>query len=207
MKFVFAAVILISFAASLLKADDLKMKDGKIYKNVAIIDSTDNFYSVLFQDGTRAKLRRDLIEEIHWEKVTVNLPLISTAADSSLNPMNRHKEFNFSQKKTTFPNLTLLPITVLAGALAYDFFADATDISKNIDEQKSFLPQIEVYPGNENLRRIKESIDRLESRKKSKRVLGIVSVAVGIANSIIALYPVEVEIAPNQVAVSYRYNF
>jgi hypothetical protein len=83
----------------------------------------------------------------------------------------------------------LLPISLLAFGLTWDFFTQASDAGKAIDD----------------LNKLKLDTSDLEAMKTRKTILGIVCAVVGVVNTVIAVFPVQVRANSNSLTVSYNF--
>lgn len=61
--FIFCLLVFLTYAATIY-AEDIKLKDGTILKNVTIVSSNESFYSIILEDGSKSKIRKDLIDNI-----------------------------------------------------------------------------------------------------------------------------------------------
>lgn len=208
MKLLFTAIILLAVVSSFINADDLKTKDGKVIKNITIVDSTEYYYSIQFPDGSRSRFRKDLIEEIVRTDGTILKIGKIVEKDSVVRQDLTQREptptnLNIRQNKKTYPNLAFLTVTALSSALAIDLFSDIGDINKSIDLNTKSLDGLSGTAS----RTILDEIDRLKGRKITKTFLGVISLIIGVVSTVYALAPVEVTAGPNQVAVNYRNEF
>jgi hypothetical protein len=95
------------------------------------------------------------------------------------------------KKVFEYPNLKLLPISVLSIALSVDYLMDANKIDEDIDDIKK------IYP--------KQDVSSMEGERNRKRLLGITFSLVGLVNTLISIQSVEVSASPNSLSVSYRF--
>lgn len=91
------------------------------------------------------------------------------------------------------PNLKLLPISVLAFGLTWDFFARASDAGNAIDEINKLPPAL------------RPDTSDLEALRSRRTILGIACAVVGVINTVIAVLPVQIRANSSSVTVSYNF--
>jgi len=89
----------------------------------------------------------------------------------------------------TYPNIILLPISVIAFGLAWDYFEDVSQLSETIDQ----------------FQKLKLDTSKLESSKTRKTILGVAFALAGVVNTIIAFEKVEVKVSPNSLSFVYHF--
>jgi hypothetical protein len=192
-----------------LKADDIYLKNGKAYYNVTISDSTDNIYILRFYPtGTAKVLKNDIVKLIR--KVAV--PELGSKFDDAdfdiENYLAIKKETELKSKieetlndKNALPTLLmqkkkvkltfLLPVSVIAFGLTYDYLKQADNIQSTIDFYKKYNPNTDT--------------GSLESEKSRKTVLGVLFGLVGVANTILSFQEVEIYSTPSEIGISYNF--
>lgn len=82
----------------------------------------------------------------------------------------------------TYPNIILLPISVIAFGLAWDYFEDVSILQK-----------------------YKSPSSEWKSAKTRKTILGVAFALAGVVNTIIAFEKVEVKVSPNSLSFVYHF--
>jgi hypothetical protein len=174
----------------ILFAEDIHLKNGSKYTNVTISDSTGSFYKLALYPNGVTKISKSDVEKIIYTPVDIKEPSVIS---SSINNAMRFENNTNSEiaKNYSTPNLKLLPISLLAGLLVYDYFSDAGDIQDQID----------AYA------KLKLNTDDLDSKKSRKTIMGITCVVVAVINTVISFQHVEIEANQDKVALNYKYQF
>jgi hypothetical protein len=93
------------------------------------------------------------------------------------------------EEKYYYPNINLLPVSIISFALAYDNFSEISQLDKAID----------------NFKILKLDTSELESTKGKKMLLGGIFILIGVAN--LGFVAQEVEIKAMHNSLSIVYNF
>ena len=175
--------ILILLSSSM--ADDIYFKRGQIIKNVKIIEET-AFDIVIQTTNNQHKLRKETILRIVEKPFDPNIEteVIKASEDFTLSDSDKPPTI-----KKEFPNLILLPVSVLSFLLSWDYFSQASDIQNTIDVFKDL--------GGDT--------DELESTKTRKTIIGVGCAAIGVVSAIIAFTPKEIRISSNQISLNYHF--
>ena len=147
--------ILVLFSVSLAFADDIHLRDGRIWRNFQAIDTVAGI--VTFR-GTNKTIRIPVgdmaaIEVAQYDpnaSSTLESPAVQRAASSS---------------KPT--NLSLLPVGILAFALSWDYFSQAADIDKTLADYD----------------KLKLDTSTLRSSRDRKTAIAVVSLLAGIVST------------------------
>jgi len=182
----------ILFCSSLAIADDIKFRDGSFLKNVQVTDTTDGKITVKYLATTR-----------HFPLSTIDA--ITKADYDYTQPSPYYTSEQFMNDPlaqvhpaptgitgaviVTRPNLKLLPLSLLAVGLSWDYFAQASDLGDLIDATSKF--------GGDT--------SELESAHTRKTILGVTFLAAGIVNAYISLQSVEIKASPNSIAIAYKF--
>lgn len=94
------------------------------------------------------------------------------------------------KRQYTCPNLKLLPISFITFALTYDYFKEASEIKKVIED----LEELNVKP--------EKSLIRKMNRKNT---FGYIFLGAGIINTFISFNKVELHVEPNELWLSYKF--
>lgn len=172
--------ILLLIAAALL-ADDIYLKNGDLYKNVEIL-KTENRIVFLRATTGEFQLPVDRIQKIDQKpfdssapSVTVSAPALKTRSDS--------------QAVARYPNGMLWPITVLAGVVALDAFAEAGDVQQSIDE----LDKAGMRTGD------------LEAIKTRKLIVGGCAAVAAVLNTVIVMQRAEFTATDTMIGLAYNF--
>jgi len=218
------SLILVSLLLlQLCSADDIYLKDGAILKNVKLLEYRNQFgkQSCIFLfNGREYFYAVDVIEKIDpvpYDPAAVSVREKTTPGDVLSSP-NSQQQFAPLQKDTlkllyerlatfyappkkVYPNLIWLSVSAISAVIAWDAFSDVGDIQDNIDvieqnriAQKAILG-IDVSPDN----------SRYESAKARKSVLGVISLAAGIASFSYSIQSVEIKSDGKSLSLAYHF--
>jgi len=135
-------------------------------------------------DTTEGRITVSWVNETrHYPLTTIEEIIRSPYDPSKPSPYLSAKELTGNPEPTTsgvslkndYPNLKLLPVSIIAFGLSWDYFKRASDLSS---------------AGFENTR---------------ETVLGAVFIGAGIVNAIISFQSVEVKASANNLSLSYRF--
>lgn len=200
MKKVF--VLLFLFAVSVF-ADNIHMKDGRIFFNVRIIKTRENLIEFQFNNLTKAVM---LIDVLKVDTVTYDPSNITVIGDS-LTDFEAQMKKNLQQKRSQFfqkqPNkfvevqqkssihlsTPFILTASLAGLLSINFFLESADISDNIDQFK----------------KLKLDTSSLESRKTRMMLLGVSTMLVSAFALASSFQDFEIVATPSSLSVSYNF--
>ncbi len=168
-------LLAILLAFSLSYADDIKFKSGGWLKNVMVTDTTEGRITVKFINETHHYPLNTIAEVIKSTYDPTKPSPYFPAEQVEANPELGAVGINAGRE---YPNLKLLPISIIAFGLSYDFFQTASDIGDSPDPN---------------------------GIKSRKTILGIICLGAGIANAVISFQSVEVKATPNSLTLSYRF--
>lgn len=176
--------------------DEIYLKNGSIIKNVVVKDTLENKLQFVTSsgDGFDHCCRSILLSRIDS---VVRKPF------DKYKPSGIENENNFpSQSETrlfqepvqpprslSYPNIILLPVSILSFGLAWDYFEQVDDIGETID----------------NFKKVQSNTSSLETTKSRKTILGIGFLIVGVLNTVISLQSVEVNASENSIKLSYKF--
>jgi len=170
--------LIILLVATMAMADNIYLKNGNVLMNVKILKQTDEW---IYIESTKGKARINNSMILKIISIPFNPDVKSEVIEAS--PLLKQSS------NTKYPNLKLLPISVIAFALAWDYGSQINDISKSIKSAKE-----NGWPYN-----------YLESQRTRKRILFVGFIAAGIANAIISFQSVEVSATSNKISLTYRF--
>jgi hypothetical protein len=201
------ALILLLLCASLSKSDEVYFKSKSAIRNVVVTDT------LLVNDELSIKvkgkgfvryyklddvllIRKSDVDLTEFPSISVQdelpkeqlLPLPKTALPS---------DSIIASSSVSRPNLKLLPISIIAFGLTWDFFADASDIGDSIEQINKANAQL---PAD-----LRADTSHLQAVKTRKTVLGIACAVVGVINTFVSLSPVEIKATSNSLTVNYNF--
>jgi len=189
MKKVF--VLLFLFAICVF-ADNIHLKNGKVYLNVFVVNKTK--YAVIFVfNGQKMSAPIDDILKIE------ELPIQPNVFPDSVSTVNDVKKApNISLAKPTLftnPNKNLIFLSILSGAIAWDYFSESSDIEDYIGKLKQLSYDLRTYVDT----------SELENSKKRKNVVGYISLAICVVSAIISFKAVDITATPTSISLSYSF--
>src|SRR5208283_4621215 len=204
-------LIFILVFGSIAYSDELYLKTGYIMMNVQVIDTT---ASGFLRVQTKERIRRIPIKNIMGIRISqydpnespefipfnghlpdslamIPFPFLSKAPTDSVESTNIGNELQNSNSvnpsvSRDYPNMKFLPISILSFGLAWDYFAQTSDLGNAIDQAKKLNPNTDT--------------SNLESQQPRKTILGVTFIAVGVINAIISFEVVEVKASPNSLS-------
>lgn len=180
------------FAIYYLHADDIYLKSGFVIKNVKVIDSTLSKVNII-KDGKPSTISLDIIDNIFIGEYdsTQAAKYEWIRQDEIIEPFKKKESTAnvFAKKQYEYPNMNLLPLSIVCFALGWDFLASAKDYSDAIEE----------------LNKYNIINTELKSDKNRKTIVGVLLVSAGIANTIISFQSVEVKVSLNSVTLNYNF--
>lgn len=189
MKYLFVCLFTyISFAS----ADDIRLKSGFMYKNVQIIEQTSDGYTKFKTSNGQSRIKTSDVLEIYKAPYDPNSKTETLLYDPSelSDSLWQAKQLAVSGPViVTRPNLKLLPLSVVAFALSWDYIQQSSDLDDLIDLYKD--AEIDV--------------SGLESQQTRKTILGVTFLAAGIVNLWISLETVEVRAQGTSLSVAYKF--
>lgn len=177
----FVAALL--FSISIAHADEIYLKTGFILKNVSIVEKTSDGFVRFRTKNDQQRVRQSDILFIREAEFNPNMPMETGKFDPSQMPDSLSQQLPVVAGAAgtvivTHPNLKLLPLSIVAFGLSWDYFTQASDLAD--------------IPG-------------AESDKTRKTILGVAFLAAGIANTAISLQTVEVKASPSSIAIAYKF--
>jgi len=150
-------------------SDDIYMKNGAILKNVTI-KKTDSKTKIIYvtTDGKERSIMKRTVLRINKKEILPDQEFTLIRPDR---PIDKSNDKNINIK---YPNMKLLPVSMIAFTLAYMSFDAIEDVPKNTD-----------------LNTIKHVSDIKEDNSKNKIYLGIY-LAAGVINTFFVFQSVQV---------------
>ncbi|MCK9426159.1 MAG: hypothetical protein M0Q21_08985 [Ignavibacteriaceae bacterium] len=200
MKKVF--VLLFLFAVCVF-ADNIHMKNGRIFFNVRIIKTTDNMIEFQFNNLTKAVL---LVDVLKIDTVPYNPSNITVIGDS-LTDFEAQMKQNLQQKRTQLfqkqknqivevqqklyiqLSTPLILTAALAGLMSINYFLETSDISDNIEQIKN----------------LKMDTSGLERKKTRMLLSGVATMIISLAAIAISSQDFEIDATPSSLSVSYNF--
>ncbi|MDP1675676.1 MAG: hypothetical protein Q8L88_02330 [Bacteroidota bacterium] len=188
-------ILLLLIISSVAMCDDLYLRNGFAFRNIKVIDSLDRYVRIQLVPYSTRRFAFGSVEKIvpipfdsllesgyeRWEEFTALTP-----TQKPNEPVIRKRGAKYE-----YPNLKLIPVTVISFALAIDYFTEASDIQSSIDKLKESIPNGDY--------------SSVESQKSRKQLIGGVCVAAGIINLIFSLERVEIRTDGQQLSLSYTF--
>jgi len=173
-------------------ADNIYMKNGKVYSNVFVTNKTK--YAVIFMSNGQ-KMSVPLDEVLRIEELPIQ-PNVMPDSMSSENGVN--EILNQPSTKQTFfsnPNRNLFFLSILSGLLSWDYFKQVEDIGNEIGDIEKMN-----YKLNSEI-----STSKLSDTKSRKRTIAIVSSVVCLVTTYISFTPLEITVSPASLSLSYHF--
>jgi hypothetical protein len=194
--FLFALFVCISSAM----AEDIYLKNGTYYLNIKITFESDEYVSftgltVIDEETFRqlsqkyAKTDIDSILRTPYNPGAYSVFVDNPSAPKILQYKSEPLKWSTNKPKYTYPNTPFLLLCGLSIFIAWDSFADASDISSQIDE----FDKYDINMGH------------LESAKTRKVVIGAVATLTALISIIVSFESVKIETGNNQVTISYNF--
>lgn len=173
--------------------DNIYLKSGYVHRNVTILDTVDNVLRVKQVNGVIRLHPLNNIYRINRfvADTTIESSFVEVAKESEVASMMNMRAASKEKKNFTYPNLILLPLSLVATAVAIDYFGQATDNQNEIDARKKIAPNGDYG-----------SLEDVVMRKKT---IAYFFIGAGVLNAVFAVLPVEVRITPNEVKLSYAF--
>jgi hypothetical protein len=181
-------IFLLIFSATCLFADNVYLKNGYVYKNVIVIDTLENNVRVQFGN------LRQLIPIADVETV-LKLPLIPKSEPIYMEEHHQRANIDMSDKSTYYPNLKLLPIVVLASAIAWNSLATASDAQNSIDANNAIAKALKIPVDNSGL----------ESTKSRNQIIGYVSLVTACMTLGLCFSDSQVEVSKNKLSMAIKF--
>jgi len=112
------------------------------------------------------------------------LPSNISTQKTSLKPVNYSYPNSY-----TYPNIRLLPLSIVAFGLAWDYYSDVSQLNESIDFFNKY----------------KADVSALETARTRKTILGTAFLIAGIYNLFVSFDRVEVNATQNSLSVMYRF--
>jgi hypothetical protein len=192
---IIAILILIVFVSN-LRADDIYTRNGIVFRNVKIVDTVDvyvrfnssegikqipliSIYKVETNNyGTEQKI---FIERFPYDELS------PTSKDSLLT-----KPFSISPRiQYSYPNLYLLPVSILAFGLSFDYFYTASEYQDILDASTPASQKILGFD--------------YKKAKLRKQILGSIFLATGISLLPFTFERVEIRTDGQHLALIYSF--
>lgn len=202
------AALSISPLSRVAKADDLYLNTGWTMKNVRVIDTvrsgSDLFLRVEEKNGVH---RIPLGAIMRITIAPVDAALGSPVFVDSLGHRDQARSPSVEIRKpespvlakpdykVRYPNMKLLPVTFIAVALSWDFFAQASDIGDAIDANNQTAALLKITADNSSL----------QSQETRKTILGVTFLLAAVANTVLCFGDVEVIPASNSLTLAYHF--
>lgn len=215
MKSKLLALAILVNSVDCVATDDLYLRTGYVMRNAQIADTTGKLLLVKYNGLIRRVPLENVLfieskaydaDELSFlEKFDLTAMAFDTTSPLALrlSPAVRQQlrdelamQKLESAKKYERPNLKLLPISVVAAAVAVDMFIDADDLGDAIENLRK-------YGGDTELQ--SELQSQLESQKNRKIIIGGICAAASLINLYFALQEVEVKGGPNSITISYNF--
>lgn len=166
-------------------AEDIHLKNGRVYKNVFITKKTD--YAILFKyNGSVAAVQ--LYDVLRIDDVIYNPNFTSSLTVDGViitDPTILTKK----EMKTIQPNINFLLVSFLSGLYALDNFTQSSTLQESID----------------NFKKLKLNAGGLEKEKFRRTVYGIIASTICAISFYICIERVEVKASPNSLSLSYNF--
>lgn len=191
----------------LVYADEIKFTNGKCIGNVLVIDTVDNIINVITPKET-LQFKLNAVEKINKtlydpfatmiiSNTLSNESLIDTVRRDSLINIFKMKQLGYEiNTKKEFSNLKYLPFSFLAFGLSWDFFEDVSLMNKKI------MP---YYKNRELPKDERIQFDEYKAIRARKYILGSAFFIAGIFDLFYSIIPVDVQIEPDEIKVSYNF--
>jgi hypothetical protein len=199
-------LLAVLLSVSICHADDVYLKNGKIYKNVlATIDAS--YQSINIDLGNYSEvLEMNVVWKVDHLPVDKNMVAsIITMDDTSKANLNRdlaiskdkwsHGNIDNTKYVTTYPNSGFVAVGLLAGVGAYLCFSQASEKS---DQSAAVNSLASAFHTTANT-------SEIDDKSTGYTVVGVVAVVVGLGSIIYGLTPVRVSATKNGVNLSYNF--
>ncbi len=216
MRFIFFFLICFqSFAFS----DDIYLKTGYVFRNVAVIDSANGILSYV-QNGKNAGEALSIVLRIELKPVDPNsksifelyskkqnelwkstsltdsslsnkLPLMQGTKPLIMKERDQKPAMIVSDSSTYYPNMKLLPIVFLASAVAWNDLATASDAQSAIDANNKIAKTSNIQADNSHL----------ENTKSRNQIIGYVSIVTACITLGLCFSDAQVEVKQNSISM------
>ncbi len=202
MKLVSRIICICCIVVSLAHGDDVYFRNGQILRNCRVIETTESKIKVSTSINERT-FPRITIEKIVSKPYDPDKPTIVQNQDGSFQSLDTTRavtpdelqsyisvpKVTGQELTTTHPNIYLLPMSVVALGLAWDYFQDVSQLNQSIDSYK----------------KSNSDTSEMESARNRKTVLGITFLAAGVINTVFALKTVEVKATSSSLGLVYHF--
>lgn len=214
-KMLFFIMLLIMVSA--VWGESVILNDGRILQGEIVGKESDHIY--LSSDGNIYLIKRNLVNEIKNDGNQPITSIIYRKKDFKKEGINFNSVIEIIPKhqikedggilmsgvqKTYETKLNWKPImlSVLFGALAWDYFATAGDLNKDID----FYEDMKDIANNDDwIDLYDKQIDKLEKRKTRKIINGSLLSAASVVSFAISFERVEIKASPTSVEIGYKF--
>ena len=172
-------------------ADDVYLKGGQVIKNCQVKDTVNNRVRII----TTQREVSFSIYSISRIVVSQFVPNVETEISGATNINAPENLAPSSTINYDYPNAMLLPVSAVAFGLAWDYFAQVSDIQNAIDANNNLASQTKIQIDNSNL----------QNQKTRKTILGVTFLAAGVINTVFALKRVEVTATNNSIGLAYKF--
>lgn len=186
-------------------ADEILFRNGSLLKNVLVVDTIGSKVEIKSRNRTRSlslenilKITRspyDPDKDSYYEDIP-DLPVeIGSNRPATISSMKRPLPKVADSTKVIhipveYPNPKLLPLSILAFGLSWDYLKEASDAGAQIDQQNK-LPGADTSP--------------LVTLRDRKTFLGVIFLGAGIINAVISLQAIEIRTSNDSVTLSYSF--
>ena len=138
-------ISIISFSTIL--ADDVYFKNGNILLNVKVLEQENKLTTVQFTTGKIKKIPNAIIDHIEYKKIP---PEAKTQYIENLIELEQKLTSNQSGEYK-YPNLKLLPISVIAFTLSWSYFDGVSELPKKYKTKRIIQGSLFLAAGVVNL--------------------------------------------------------
>ncbi len=174
-----------------LHADDLYMKSGYVYRNIAVIDTLDRYVNFKTSEGNKSV---PVVAILKLEKNNYGPErelIVEKSSENGFRSMSTPTEQITPRYEYNYPNAKLVPISIMAFGFAYNFFSEASALQNLADIEKKTTPNVDY--------------SYLDRQKSQKQIIGGIFIAAGIVNLFFVLDRVRVEATPTGAQVDVNF--
>ncbi len=193
-------ILVLCVCVSSLMADDIYFKNGCKILNVRVVKFGEQELVIQKSDEKWVKIELPLVDSLSWKAMNSDKSSIlencaefnritKSWYDISYNPGILDTPLRTPSEKR--PYIYLLPVSVIAFALAYDYYDQGRDLS-------DFIGQLEHdYVGN--------SETDLKAQMNQKYIISGILVVAGLVNTYFAIKPIEIVAKDNMMGITYHF--
>ena len=196
--------LLLIALTSITLCDDLYLKSGVVFRNISVTDTTDGYIRIKLVPTSFRTFPLSAVEKLdpvkfdslyesgfgRWKDLD---PIVSAPSQKPSEPVIRKRGAKYE-----YPNLKLIPVSIISFAFCYDYFSSASNLTETTPPITGVAAIDAAAKDAAN-----KANETISSTKSRYNIIGAMFLAAGIINTVFVFEKIEIKTDGQQLTMAY----